>query len=31
MKVKTWTNWNLIRQLLRTSTLKERVVVAVGE
>jgi hypothetical protein len=26
-----WTDWNLIRELLRTSALKEGAVVAVGE
>jgi hypothetical protein len=31
MMVRTWTNWHLIRELLRTSNLKEGAVVAVGE
>jgi hypothetical protein len=31
MMVRTSTNWNLIRELLGTSNLKEVVVVAVGE
>jgi hypothetical protein len=29
--VRTWTNWNFTRELLRTSTLKEGAVIAVGE
>jgi hypothetical protein len=31
MMVKTWTDWNPIRKLLRISGLKEGAVVAVGE
>jgi hypothetical protein len=31
MMVITWTNWNLIRELLGMSNLKEKAVVAVGE
>jgi hypothetical protein len=29
--VRTWTNWNLVRELLRMNNLKVGVVVAVGE
>jgi hypothetical protein len=29
--VRTWTSWNLIRELLGTNNLKEGEVVAVGE
>jgi hypothetical protein len=31
MMVRTWTNWNPIRKLLGTNSLKEGAVVAVGQ